>query len=159
MPGLRPERWRCRHGLTVLLCLALAACGSPAPDYREATIADLHDAMNRGELTSEQLVNWYLDRIEAIDRGGPTLNSVIELNPDALAIARALDDDWRAAVQTAGLAGLTPHGARHDFATLLRQAGYDLKALQDFGGWKSINSVARSSARTSPSMSAPRSKR
>ena len=47
--------------------------------------------MAAGRLTSERLVRDNLARIAAIDRAGPTLASVIELNPDALAIARALD--------------------------------------------------------------------
>jgi amidase len=78
-----------------LLALALAACNGQAPDFEEATIADLHDQMHRGETSSEQLVGWYLDRIEAIDQGGPQLNSIIELNPDALTIARAMDEEMR----------------------------------------------------------------
>lgn len=74
----------------------LGACSNePADDFREASIAELHDAMQRGELRSEQLVHWYLDRIETIDRSGVALNSIIETNPDALQIARALDDEWR----------------------------------------------------------------
>ena len=51
--------------------------------------------MHRGEVTSEELVGWYLDRIDAIDRNGPTLQSILEINPDALMIARALDEEWR----------------------------------------------------------------
>jgi len=75
--------------------LAVAACTAPPPDIEEATIADLHDRMQRGELTSEQLVSSYLERIEAIDRNGPQLNSMIEINPDALLTARSLDEEWR----------------------------------------------------------------
>ena len=47
--------------------------------------------MTSGELTSRALTAAYLERIEAIDRGGPKLNSVIEVNPEALAIAEKLD--------------------------------------------------------------------
>lgn len=82
-----------RAGL-LCLCLALAACSQPGADYSEATIAELQDQMQRGELTSEQLLSWYLQRIDDIDRAGPQLNSIIELNPDALTIARALDEEW-----------------------------------------------------------------
>ena len=46
-------------------------------------------------LTSEHLTELYLARIEAIDRTGPALRSVIELNPDALVIARTLDAEFR----------------------------------------------------------------
>ena len=110
---MKPLRARSRVGafLTALVCLTLSACGEPAADYREATIVDLHDAMNRDELTSEALVNWYLDRIEAIDGSGPALNSVIELNPDALDIARSLDDEW----QVAG-----PRGPLHGIPVVLK---------------------------------------
>jgi len=81
---------------TIFACLlALAACTAPPPDIEEATIADLHDRMQRGDLTSEQLVSSYLERIEAIDRDGPNLNSIIEINPDALLTARSLDEEWR----------------------------------------------------------------
>jgi amidase len=57
----------------------------------ELTITDTQAAMESGELTSRALVEWYLARIEALDRQGPMLRSVIEVNPDALAIASALD--------------------------------------------------------------------
>jgi amidase len=52
--------------------------------------------MQQGELTSRQVVAYYLRRIEALDRNGPALNSIIEVNPDALAIADALDAERRA---------------------------------------------------------------
>jgi len=57
----------------------------------EATIAGLQEMMTTGKETSESLVSLYLDRIESIDRSGPGLNSIIEKNSDALAIARDLD--------------------------------------------------------------------
>lgn len=89
-----------RYAPLALLCLLLAACGGArddvsASDFTEATIADLQDRMQRGELSSEALVAWYLQRIDEIDRAGPELNSIIEVNPDALTIARALDEEWR----------------------------------------------------------------
>lgn len=57
----------------------------------ELTILEIHQRMAAGELTAVSLAESYLRRIEAIDRTGPRLNSVIEVNPDALAIAAALD--------------------------------------------------------------------
>ncbi|MDG6965389.1 MAG: amidase, partial [Nitrososphaerota archaeon] len=51
--------------------------------------------MEAGELTSRALVQGYLDRIAKVDRAGPKLNSVIEVNPDALKIARRLDEERR----------------------------------------------------------------
>jgi len=57
----------------------------------EATIAELQQAMADGRRTAVQVTELYLDRIEALDRQGPELGSIIETNPDALDIARALD--------------------------------------------------------------------
>ncbi len=79
----------------ILTACLLAACADVEQDFSESTIAGLHDQMQRGELTSEELVGWYLDRIAAIDRAGPRLNAIIETNPDAMEIARALDAEWR----------------------------------------------------------------
>ena len=57
----------------------------------EATIEQLQEWMQTRRYTSRQIVDLYLERIEQIDRGGPALGSVIEVNPDARAIADALD--------------------------------------------------------------------
>lgn len=57
----------------------------------EATISQLQAALGSGQLTAERLAEMYLERIDALDRHGPRLNSVIEINPDALEIARSLD--------------------------------------------------------------------
>jgi amidase len=57
----------------------------------EKTIAELQEAMKSGGLTARAITEKYLSRIAAIDKQGPRLNSVIELNPEALAIAEALD--------------------------------------------------------------------
>lgn len=59
----------------------------------EATAAQLQDWMTGGRYTARQIAQLYLDRIEQIDRHGPTLRSVIEINPDALTIAEALDKE------------------------------------------------------------------
>ncbi len=59
----------------------------------EATIADLQKALASGTLTARSLTHKYLSRIEEIDKNGPALNSMIEINPDALAIADALDKE------------------------------------------------------------------
>ncbi len=60
-------------------------------DWEELTLRDAQAAMTSGRLTSRRLAEMYLERIERIDRRGPALNSVIETNPDAVAIAEALD--------------------------------------------------------------------
>ncbi|MBT8101294.1 MAG: amidase, partial [Gammaproteobacteria bacterium] len=75
------------------------------------SIAELHDNMHRGELNSEELVLWYRDRIEMLDRNDPGLRAVMELNPDALLTARALDEEW----QRSG-----PRGPMHGIPVLLK---------------------------------------
>ncbi len=65
-------------------------------EWEEAGIVDLQKAMERGKESARSLAKKYLARIEEIDRNGPRLNSVIELNPDALAIAHDLDRERKA---------------------------------------------------------------
>ncbi|MDH3350861.1 MAG: amidase [Gammaproteobacteria bacterium] len=89
----------------------MAACSSEPQDFAEATIADLQDRMHRGELTSEQLVRWYLQRIETVDRLGPTLNAILEINPAALQSARALDEERRQS---------GPRGPMHGIPVILK---------------------------------------
>ncbi len=60
-------------------------------DIIEATIADIQQRMAGKTLTAKELTAMYLKRIKAIDKSGPAINSVIELNPDAPAIAEAMD--------------------------------------------------------------------
>ena len=60
-------------------------------DLNEATVAQLQAKMASGNLTSEGLTQYYITRILALDQKGPGVNSVIELNPNALAIARQMD--------------------------------------------------------------------
>jgi amidase len=73
--------------------ILLFGCTPPSldADYREYDIDSLQALMEQGELTSEELTRFYLDRIDAVDRNGPALNSIIEVNPDAVVIAAALD--------------------------------------------------------------------
>ncbi len=82
--------------------LALASCGPtgsgsnvsrafPHAELEGLTIGELQVGLQSGRWSSHELVQAYLDRIEAIDRSGPTLKSVIQANPDALDIADGLD--------------------------------------------------------------------
>jgi amidase len=76
-----------------------AAAADPAAspfDPTEATIGDLQARMASGSLTARELTQAYLERIREFDRAGPKLDAVIELNPDALAIADRLDAERRA---------------------------------------------------------------
>jgi amidase len=75
------------------IALGLLPLGALAATFRleEATISDINRAFDAGALTSQELVQLYLNRIEAYDNKGPSLNSVITINPDALEVAAALD--------------------------------------------------------------------
>ncbi|MBI4513705.1 MAG: amidase [Gemmatimonadetes bacterium] len=84
---------------------------APFQELEEATIADLQKAMESGELTAVELVRRYTARIEALDRKGPMLRSVLELNPDAEGITRELDQERK----TKG-----PRGPLHGIPVLLK---------------------------------------
>lgn len=60
-------------------------------DPIEATVGQIHEAMRAGTVTSRELVDWYLDRIEAYDRDGPALNTVVTINSNAPDRADELD--------------------------------------------------------------------
>jgi len=65
-------------------------------EFEEATVSDLQNAMQQGRHTARSIAESYLARIEELDKHGPAVNSVIELNPDALEIAEALDRERKA---------------------------------------------------------------
>src|SRR5215204_319457 len=84
----------------------LTACDRPAaplappqsdtaPSFvlEEIDVTALQEKMQQGIYTSRQVCQLYLDRIERIDKSGPFLNSVIEINPDALTLADQLDNE------------------------------------------------------------------
>jgi amidase len=60
-------------------------------ELEETTVTDLQSAMTSGRFTAHAITEKYLARIEAVDKHGPAINSVIEVNPDALSIAKELD--------------------------------------------------------------------
>ena len=70
-----------------------AGTGVAAPELAEVSISELRKAIDSGKWSVADIVAGYLARIEALDRSGPAINSVIEVNPDALSIARQLDDE------------------------------------------------------------------
>jgi amidase len=91
-----------RHVLAILTVILLVPsvvvartsenATSAAPTaYNEFTVAQLQAEMASGRLSSVQLTRFYLDRIAALDQSGPNVNSVIELNPDALQLAQSAD--------------------------------------------------------------------
>ena len=81
-----------RFGLLALLALTVpAAAAGDAVCVENATISDLQDALAAGRVSAVDLVRAYLARVQAYDRAGVSLNAVREINPDAIAIAAALD--------------------------------------------------------------------
>ncbi|MBF8295604.1 MAG: amidase [Bacteroidetes bacterium] len=91
-------------GIAVAAFPALAGtspCPPPSPEVKsfeldETTIAELQKGMSSGKYTARSITQKYLTRITAIDKKGPTLNSIIELNPDALKNADELDKERKA---------------------------------------------------------------
>jgi amidase len=65
-------------------------------EWDEVTVGDLAEGMKSGRLTSRSMTEHYISRIKSIDKAGPAVNSVIELNPDALTDAEALDREFKA---------------------------------------------------------------
>ncbi|HEY8231734.1 MAG TPA: amidase [Vicinamibacteria bacterium] len=154
---------------------AAAPVDVPAFELDEVSVAELQQQMARGERSAEQITQAYLDRVAALDRRGPALHSVIETNPEALAIARALDGERKATgargplhgipvlvkdnvdtadkmTTTAGslaLEGSVPRRDAH-VAARLRQAGAVIlgKAnLSEWANFRSSRSVSGWSAR------------
>ena len=87
--------------VTALFAVALAApAAMPSAvaaqiQVTEASILDLQEAMQAGRATSVEITAAYLARIEAYDRGGPRLNAILRINPNALADAQRLDEERR----------------------------------------------------------------
>ncbi|MFJ2827949.1 amidase family protein [Streptomyces sp. NPDC087263] len=98
--------------------------GSGGFELIEATVADIHDAYRRGQLTCRELVRQYLDRIAAYDKQGPTLKALITVNPRALEIADELDREYRRS-------GLT--GTLHGIPVILKD-NYDTFDMPTTGG-------------------------
>jgi len=82
-----------KYFLLVIVFLFIG-CGNTI-DVEEITINQIQEAYQNGDYTITDLVQTYLDRIEEIDKNGPALNSVLQLNPDALEIAKELDKEMK----------------------------------------------------------------
>jgi len=149
--------------------IALGAGQPAAParfDLDEATIAGLQQRMQQGQDTARSLVDKYLARIEAMDRSGPSLHSVIEINPEARTIADQLDAERKARgprgpmhgipilikdniatadrmMTTAGslaLAGVTPPKDAF-IVTRLREAGAVILGKTNLSEWANFRST------------------
>jgi amidase len=83
----------------------------PSFELDEITVTELQEGMKSGKFTARSIAQKYLDRIAQIDKQGPAINSVIELNPDALAIADAMDAER----QSKG-----PRGPMHGIPVLIK---------------------------------------
>lgn len=80
-------------------------------NVEENTIFEIQAAMEKGELCSRDLVLYYLYRISQYDQNGPKINSVLEINPDAIFIAEALDAERKS---------VGPRGVLHGIPVLLK---------------------------------------
>src|SRR5918993_5982444 len=84
----------------IALVFGLSSCASPPRDQTHEelhgkSLMQLRAELDEGKTTSAALVEAYLERIEALDRNGPKIRSVLALNPDALAQAKALDAELK----------------------------------------------------------------
>jgi amidase len=96
----RTTSWDLLRYSLIVIAVALTCTGSFAPTVKaweldEVTVAQLQEGMQSGKYTARSITEMYLARIQEIDRNGPTLKSVLEVNPDALAIADQLDKERR----------------------------------------------------------------
>ncbi len=139
-------------------------------EFKEITIGELQKRMQAGELTSHAITEKYLKRIQDIDKNGPKLNSVIEINPDALLIADALDNERKNGKlrgplhgipvlikdnidtadkmqTTAGSLALEGHIAQRDsfVAKKLREAGAVILGKTNLSEWANFRSTRSSS--------------
>lgn len=169
--------------LIALACMMILAACSATPTYKtgedkshnnfsllELSILDLQSKMELGELSSQQITELYLDRILAIDKDGPKLNSVIEINPDALEIAAAMDKERAAGkvrgpmhgipvmikdnidtadqmMTTAGATALIGNYAKEDafLVKKLRESGAVLLGKTNLSEWANFRSFKSSS--------------
>jgi amidase len=167
--------------IVVALCLSAAcarpsdssqptpAASAPSLDIAELSATDARDRMAAGTLTSRALTQAYLERIAALDDAGPRLDSVIELNPSALADADLLDAERKAGkirgplhgipvllkdnidvsgmVNSAGSIALADHRPRQDafLAARLRASGAVILGKANLSEWANFRSTRSSS--------------
>ncbi len=164
----------------VAVFVLLAGCAAPSPtapaaaaaaavDVVELSAAEARDRMAAGTLTSRALTEAYLARIAAVDKAGPTLNAVIEVNPQALADADRLDAERAAGklrgplhgvpvllkdnidavgmVNSAGSLALADHRPATDafLVTRLRDAGAVILGKTNLSEWANFRSTRSSS--------------
>ncbi len=145
--------------------------GNPADfELNEMTIDELQEKMQAGVYTSAMLTDLYLQRIAAVDKDGPALNAVIEINPDARVIAEQMDRERKEGklrgplhgipilvkdnidtadkmMTTAGSIALEGHKAKQDAFIIgqLRNAGAVLIGKTNLSEWANFRSTRSSS--------------
>jgi amidase len=149
--------------------LAFAAA-TDSFNLNEATIDDLQQRMKNGSLTARKIAEMYLKRIKEIDKAGPMLNAIIELNPDALAVADEMDAERKSGkvrgplhgipmlvkdnidtadkmMTTAGSLALLNHHAKKDafIVSRLRDAGAVILGKSNCSEWSNFRSSRSSS--------------
>ncbi len=142
----------------------------PFLHLEEATIVELQAAMASGKLTARRLTEMYIDRIHALDQHGPHINSILQINPDAIQIAEALDRERKVKgprgplhgiplllkdniatadrmQTTAGSLALVGSRVPRDafVASRLRKAGVVLLGKTNLSEWANFRSTAASS--------------
>jgi amidase/aspartyl-tRNA(Asn)/glutamyl-tRNA(Gln) amidotransferase subunit A len=156
--------------LTLLFLLIFVAFNSQAEINESTTINDIHNQMQNKQLTSEQLVQFYLQRIAAFDDKGMKLNSVVQLNENALKQAKTLDryfvkngfkgslhgipillkdniDTIDGMANTAGSLALAKNFPHDDafFVKQLKEAGAIILGKTNLSEWANFRSTASSS--------------
>lgn len=135
-------------------------------ELSELSISELQDQMKTGKISSESLTKIYLKRIEKIDKSGPKINSIIELNPDALKVAKRMDEERKTGkirgplhgipvlikdnidtadqmMTTAGSLALLNHKASKDafIVSKLREAGAVILGKTNLSEWANFRST------------------
>ncbi len=165
-----PGRLLAVQGSVLILSLCgqtgSSVAGADSLQVEERDIAALQSLMQEGRLTARELTQLYIDRIATLDDAGPRLNAIIAINPDALEIASALDEERRhrgprgpmhgipvilkanidtgdELTTTAGSLALSGHRARRDaFAVArLRDAGAVILGKANLSEWANFRST------------------
>ncbi|HXA17944.1 MAG TPA: amidase [Thermoanaerobaculia bacterium] len=143
-----------------------SSAASVTPELEEITLSELQDGMASGRWTARSIAEGYLGRIDALDKRGPAINAIIELNPEALAIADAMDHERKAghvrgplhgtpvvikdnidtadrmATSAGSLALAENHAARDAFvAARLREAGAVILGKTNLSEWANFRST------------------
>ena len=130
VPSLLSNRMLSRNFIAAIAVLMAMSSSVHALSVEEATIADVQAAFLSGQMTARQLVTEYLKRVDAYDQQGPYINSIINLNPNALAEADALDEKLK---RTGKLSG-PMHGIPVLVKDCIDAAGMPMTS--GFQGWK-----------------------